>query len=83
MFWRRKKEETSERFNKVSEDLKYLDRAIAKIQNQIDFLEAKLRSKFLKFEKKKEDLEEKTEIDKSIKDDGFDDLRELRKSGVQ
>jgi len=57
---------------------------IEKIKQRLDNTEIKLRNKLLG-KKKDENLEDKTDLDeneKNIKDDGFNELRELRKSGV-
>ena len=62
--------------------LKIVDVEITKLKHEIDMINAKLKSKF--FKKKPEDLEEaiEPETEKIISGDGFDDIRQLRKSGV-
>ena len=61
--------------------LKIAEAEISKLKHEIDLINVKLRSKLFPEEKKKEGLEE-IATEKPIKDDGLNELRELRKSGV-
>lgn len=60
--------------------LKIIEAELEKLKHRIDFIDAKIKSKFFKEKKKDEDLEEKTET--TINDDGFEEARNLRKSGI-
>lgn len=65
---------------KILDLFKIVDAEIEKLKHRVDSNELKMRSKLFVSKKKDEDLEEKT--DNLIKDDGFNEMRDLRKSGV-
>ncbi len=79
MFWKKRRETTSEILDKLLPVLKLASNEIETIKHQIDLLNLKFKSKFFK-KKEEEDLEAKTET--SLKDDGFEEIRQLRQSGV-
>ena len=65
--------------DELLEALKLIDRALANVEHEVELLKAKFRSKSLQ----PTDLESKTNhAENSIKDDGFNEIRSLRKSGV-
>ena len=70
----------SQKLQKILDLFKIVDAEIEKLKHRVDSNELKMRSKLFVSKKKEEDLEEKT--DNLIKDDGFNEMRDLRKSGV-
>jgi len=70
----------SQKLQKILDLFKIVDAEIEKLKHRVDSNELKMRSKLFVSKKKDEDLEEKT--DNLIKDDGFNEMRDLRKSGV-
>lgn len=80
MFWKRKnKDEEKSTLDKLLPILKIVESEISSLKARADAMETRFRNKVFG-KKKEEDLEEKTESD--IKDDGFNELRKLRKSGI-
>ena len=81
MFWRKKDKlkESNEILDKLLPILKIARDEIENLKHRIELIEAKFRSKILKKNLESE-VDETTE--NSIKDDGFNELRQLRKSGV-
>ena len=62
--------------------LRVVDAEVSKLKHEVDVINAKLKSKWFK-KKEEEGLEGKTEeTESNIKDDGFDEIRNLRKNGV-
>jgi len=80
--WKRNKKTPDEVFEKLLNLLKLSEVEISAISGRIDNVEAKLRKIIHGKNKRQEDLEEVV-TEKPIKDDGFNELRELRKSGVR
>ena len=70
----------SQKLQKILDLFKIVDAEIEKLKHRVDSNELKMRSKLFVSKKKDEDLEDKT--DNLIKDDGFNEMRDLRKSGV-